>query len=939
MGTALFGPTGAALAQNAAAATENPDVAISEVTVTGSRLQRAEGFESPTPLTVLSAAEMQKSGDTSVAAALNRVPSFRAQTTPATSIFGAGNAGANVMDLRFLGANRTLVLVDGRRFVPATRDGTFDAGLVPNALIERVEVVTGGASAAYGSDAVAGVVNMILDKDFTGIRSQLQYGRTAEDDAPETQVSLAGGTELFGGRGHIVGSVEYLKDGTAGDCFSRSWCSPNGLATWYLIGNPGGAGAGGFPATVLGPVITSTITDNGLITSGPLRGTQFNANGTVSSTPFQYGSITSPFYSLASDSTGKLVLPEKNWFHVEIPLREAFDRYTAYTHAKFDFTDTLEGFFEGSYGRAKGGNYVTDLRSTGNITIRRDNAYLPASLGTQMDQLNVTSFGLGRITLQPTEGELADVTRKTYRLATGLKGRIGDSGWTWDAYYQYGHTNFTLISPHNPIPTNFLLAVDAVRDVNGNIVCRSTLTSPNNGCKPANPFGNGLMSADSIGYFTGTSVSSTDLEQNVVAANVQGKLFDTWAGPASVAAGLEYREDKIDGTADPLSTASRFYTGNVTPIGGSVDVKEGYLETAVPLAANATLAKSLELNAAVRRTNYSTSGSVTTWKGGLVWEPIDLLRFRATRSRDIRAPNMVELFGALTSGIALVRDPVTNQDINSNTIAGGNPDLTPEVGDTWTAGVVLQPASEILGGRFRASVDHFDISLKNAIGTLGAQNIVTRCFAGDQSYCRYVTRDAGGTITAIQNLSFNLNEMTTKGFDIELGYDHPIGDISRIGLRVLATRVSDLSTIFVDGSRINRAGQDGQPTSQVSGVPDWQVDTSLDYSIASFSTSLRVHWFTDGTYDNSLIGPDQAGYAITRANSISDNSLPGRTYVDLSANYGFQIRDGARIEVYGVINNLTDQNPPPAPSSTGAYNPTLYDALGRAYRIGVRMNF
>lgn len=238
----------AAFAQSAPAA-GGPEAELVEVTVTGSRIQRAEGFEAPTPLTVLGAAELQKSGDPSFAAALNRIPAFRAQTTPTTSIFGAGNAGANVMDLRFLGASRTLVLVDGRRFVPATRDGAFDAGLVPNALVQRVEVVTGGASAAYGSDAVAGVVNMILDKDFTGIRSQVQYSQTAENDAPETLVSLAGGTSLFGGRGHIVGSLEYLKDGKAGDCFSRSWCSPNGKATWYLIGNPGGAGAGGFPAT------------------------------------------------------------------------------------------------------------------------------------------------------------------------------------------------------------------------------------------------------------------------------------------------------------------------------------------------------------------------------------------------------------------------------------------------------------------------------------------------------------------------------------------------------------------------------------------------------------------------------------------------------------------------------------------------------------------
>jgi len=937
-GTALLGTAVAAVGQTAAPATEGGDPAVEEVIVTGSRIQRAEGFEAPTPLTVVSAEEMRKTGDTSVAASLNRIPSFRAQTTPAASIFGAGNAGAYVLDLRFLGANRTLVLVDGRRFVPATRDGTFDAGLIPNALVERVEVVTGGASAAYGSDAVAGVVNMILDKNFTGIRTQLQFGQTSESDADEVQASLAGGTSLFGGRGHIVAGIDYLKNGAAGDCFSRSWCSPNGKASWYLIGNPGGPGGGGFPATVLGPVITSTITDNGMITSGPLRGTQFNADGSVSSEPFQYGPLTSPFYSLASDSSGNLVLPGQNWFHSEIPLREEFDRYTAYTHLKYDFTDNLEGFFEGSFGRAEGGNFVTDLRNTGNLTIQRDNAYLPESLRAQMETLGITSFGFGRITRQPTVGEKADVTRETYRVATGLNGRIGSSGWSWDAYYQYGDTNFTLVSPHNPIPTFFSLAIDAVRDSNGQIVCRSTLTNPTNGCVPLNPFGNGLMSPEGIEYAFRTSVSSTDLTQHVVGANIQGKPFQTWAGPALVAAGLEYREDSIDGTSDPLSAESRFYTGNVTPIGGRIEVKEGYLETAIPLASEMPFAKSLELNAAARRTNYSTSGSVTTWKGGVVWEPLDLLRVRATRSRDIRAPNMVELFGALTSGIALVRDPVTNQDINSNTIAGGNPALQPEVGDTWTAGIVLQPQSEILGGRFRLSVDHFDITLDNAIGTLGAQNIVNRCFAGDQSYCQYVTRNAGGTITSILNVSFNLNELITKGFDIELGFDRPVGD-ANIGLRVLATRVSELTTVFVDGRREDRAGQNGQPTQLPSGVPDWQVDASIDFSRGPFSTQLRAHWFTDGSYDSTLIGPDNPAYAITLPNSISDNTLPGRTYLHWSAQYGFDFANGMNMQVYGAVNNLTNQDPPPSPSSVGAYNPTLYDALGRAYRVGVRMSF
>jgi outer membrane receptor protein involved in Fe transport len=340
LGTALS--SGVAQAQDVPAPDANPaqaevaapETAVSEpaaefaaedadIVVTGSRVLRS-GFAAPTPVTVVGAERLQAFGDNNVGDALNRLPTFRPQSTPTSQGYTQANLGSQLLDLRGLGAQRTLVLLDGRRIAPSTTQGTVDVNLIPSAILGRTEVVTGGASAAYGSDAVAGVVNLIVDTRLKGFRGSAQYGITDEGDGEEVQVSLAYGSELFGGRGHIVLGGEYVNNDGVGDCFSRRWCSPDGISTYNVTTNSAGPGGNGQPATVVGLVRNATMTPAGLITNGPLRGTQFTSDGGVSQTPFAFGQNASPFALFMIGGDGA------NYFHRDLLISPPIERYSLF---------------------------------------------------------------------------------------------------------------------------------------------------------------------------------------------------------------------------------------------------------------------------------------------------------------------------------------------------------------------------------------------------------------------------------------------------------------------------------------------------------------------------------------------------------------------------------------------------------------------------------
>ena len=924
-----------------ARAQEDAGASLEEITVTGSRIVR-DGLTAPTPVTVVSAERLQNLGATNIGQVLNTLPSFRASSNPQTANIQPRAAGTSLADLRGLGTSRTLVLVNGRRFVPSTLEGAVDLNQIPTLLLDRSEVVTGGASAQYGSDAVAGVVNLILKNNLEGLRTQVQYGRTEQGDGADYLAGIAGGTKFAGERGHITAALEYEKNEGTGDCYSRDWCARE----YQVITNPATATVpklAGFPANNILPLShTVAAVVGGLITNGPLKGTAFRADGTPYQ--YQYGTV------FPNNSTFMFGGAGDNGF-IRAPLMVVpVDRYNGFLSADFDVTDSLKSSFELSYGRVKAdgrGAQTRDTSAGSVITIRGDNAYLPAAVKTALTAAgqpltNTTSFVLGRM---GDDFGYTDNTSKTdvFRALAGLKGSITDN-WTWDGYYQYGETNYDQTVANNRIQqqvagvplatgqaTRVQLAADAVLNpATGQIVCRSTLTNPTNGCQPANLFGTNNFSQAAKDYLYGTATQTQNFKQHVAAANVQGDLFHTWAGPVPIAVGAEYRINKVDTTADPISATSGFYVFNSSIVGGEVKVREGYLETTVPLAKNLPALQSLDLNGAVRVTDYNTSGSVTTWKYGVTYEPLGWLRLRATRSRDIRAPNTDELFRPRTTAFQTV------DGILTPTQSGGNTSLTPEAATTTTAGFAIRGSGLFAG--FRGSVDYYDIDLGNAISTLTPQLLVTRCRT-QGVYCDLVDFNPNGSVALVRTVFQNLNRLQTKGIDIELNYAHPLG-AGTIDFGVLATRLMRLATTDITGLTIDRAGVTGNNVSGGgAGLPHWQINSLVTYSGGPLTLSLEGRFIDDGLFDATLIGPEQNGYSVNLPNSINTNHVASAVYVNLGARYQLPSAAERKLELFLGVQNLLDRDPPVAPSNQGATNMILFDPLGRSYRAGVRLEF
>ncbi len=907
--------------------------------MTGSRIA-SDGFTAPTPVSVVGADRIEQRAATNIGDLLNELPSFRATQTPAAQGLNGGYVGGRVLDLRGLGPVRTLVLIDGKRVVASTPQGTVDTNMFPSVLIDHVDVVTGGASAAYGSDAVAGVVNFILNENLTGLRSSLSYGRSAQHDDQTTAAGLAGGMSFWGDRGHWVGAAEYEKNDGVGTCTVRAWCAEE----WLNFGRPPGNTA--LPANnILPGVRPSTISPTGVINSpGALRGITFNPDGTPRR--FLYGSLVNPLFMVGGEGQGQ------DGYFEGIPIKSPTKRYTFYSRAKLELGDRITGRFDIGYGHLDGFHASPEFRNVGAtaVTVRRDNPYIPTStdpaldIRTIMDANGVTSVSLGRNYADIGNPRL-DSRNELWRIVAALDGKLSDR-WRWDAHYGFGRNDFKLDVPNSVITARATRALDAVRNPAGQIVCRVNIAmNPvinDPGCVPINPFGNQLTQAG-IDSITGTSVQTNVTTEHALAANAQGAVFETWAGAASLAAGLEYRDDKIRGGADPISRALGFFTNNAQNIAGRIRVAEGYLETGIPLARQVRLAQSLDLNGAIRRTNYDrdgagTSSSVhaTTWKYGLVWEPIDWLRLRGTHSRDIRAPNVSELFGPVTSGFGILNDPARGGlQTNPIVLSGSNAGLLPEVADTRTAGIVVRPIAEGWLGRLQFSLDYYKIDIEHAIGVLGAQTIATRCFQGATEFCALITRDPAGVITQIVDVQQNVNELITRGADIEIAFRQPTEKRGTFDFRMLGSRVWDLITIDSAGP-LNRAGQTGLRGGTIPGIPKYTLDGLVNWSRGPVALSVHGRYIPAGIYNAAFIGPDQAGYSIALPNSSNTNDVPSAAYVDLVGQYEFGVSSDRNFTVYAGINNLTDHQNPRVPGANGSGNNVLFDPVGRTYKIGVR---
>lgn len=929
-----LGARGAAIAQEAVSKTdivptEAPQSinALQAVVVTSTRVER-KGYSAPTPTTEIGPQEIAAKAPANLADFVNEMPSMASSATPRTTVYqlSSGNYGINALNLRNLGPNRTLVLLDGQRVGASTLTGWVDVDDFPQALVKRVDVVTGGASADWGSDAVAGVVNFILDKDFTGLKGKLQGGMTTYGDDHNYNASLTGGKGFLNDRGHILFSVEAdYNGGITG--VPRSWYDGKGM-----IFNPAYVPGGGQPQLLVSNNIgLSTATPGGIITSGPLKGTYFGPGGTPME--FNYGPLVSPPFMQGGA-----------WQYSTIARSGDLDgrltRQNAFLRASYDVTDHFQVYGQGSYAAADSSEAFGDQYNLGNITIQPDNAFIPPSIASQVT---------GPFTLGTFNQDLGPILLKNRRTAwRGVIGANGDfdalgSNWKWDTYADRS-INDIYNSAYLTITANYLAAIDSVRDPSGVIVCRSTLTTASSGCVPYDIFGTGVNSQTAVNSVKGTSWGRTQLTEDVVAGTLNGNPFSDWAGLVSVATGFEHRREEVSGSNDPLSAAHAYWAGNYRASHGAYEVSEGFLETVVPLVKNAMLAKKLDLDAAARATSYSTSGYVTTWKIGATYSPIEDLTFRATRSRDIRAPNLAELYQAGSSNTSTAPDPFRgNTSATFFTITQGNLNLKPEKAYTMDLGVILKP--RFLRG-FEASVDYYKININGAIFTADAQTLISQCYAGNTALCSQIYRDSSGAISRVLVEPINLATQIARGVDIEATYGRPLDTIAPIlkgnlSIRLLATHYLENYTNNGINQPTDTVGTNSANGGAFLSLPHWRYLATVGWQKGPLDLTITARGISAGVYNTSYV-QCTSGCPASTANhmTINDNHIPGAIYYDTSITY--DVTD--TIQAFLAVDNVLDTPPVQIAYGTSvgganiSVNPALYDVLGRTFRLGFRFN-
>jgi iron complex outermembrane recepter protein len=914
---------------------EDPEEPQEDIIVTGSQIARS-GFDTPTPVTVVGLDDLERINAPNIADALNQLPALKASVTPeATTNLSKLSAG-NYLDLRGLTYLRTLTLIDGKRYVPASPEGVININTIPQAVIAGAEVVTGGASAAYGSDAVAGVVNFKIDHRLEGLRANAQYGISDYGDNESYLISAAAGTRFGDGRGHLLiggelaGSKGILNYGARdwgdyGDIANPASTATNSEPTFLLVNQPRSSN------TSYGGVINSATGTNG---TALLRGIQFLGNGQTG--PFNYGALQTANAHQGGDGVCGIC---------DAVLKQPYDRWAAFSAAEYEFDDAAELYGSFSYAKSLIKN-APSITSNDQITIQRDNVYLPNSVRSILNaNPTITSFVMGRAIVDYARGF---INKETYnwQAVAGLRGDIG-GGWSYDLSYTYGKGRDYTDFADARITANWLRAVDAVDNpaTPGVVdpICRSTITNPGNGCVPINLFGVVAPGdqAAAKDYITGNSIRDWHMKQQTADFIVRGRPFSLPGGEVGVAAGVHWRKFEVDVLADPLS-ASRpggttvFRVGNTIPFAGYEEVKEAFGEVLIPLISGQEYVKRLELDLAGRITDYRTSGQVETWKIGANYAMNDALRFRATRSRDIRAPNIQELFAAGQTLIYPITD--TARGAENYQVSGtstGNPFLVPETANTLTAGIVVTPGSNV-----KLSLDYYDIKVDGAIAALSAQQIVTRCNDGDSAICLLVQREAsaGGVPGRISNLRLapaNFQSILTRGVDLEASWRTDLwnGDFD---LRVLANYLNKLELIGDGGVRTILSGTLSQVfIDGVNGSPNLRVTSSASYTADAFRLSLTGRYVGGGliTRDRTLTKP----FGTPIADKIRAS---GRLYLDLSGEITLFKPAGekSKVALYGTILNLLNSDPP----ITGydwATARHLYDVIGRQFIGGVRVGF
>ncbi len=930
----------------ARAANDQSTESITEIVVTGTRIARPD-FEAPNPIVSFDATNIQQSGNTNLTNFLQRVPALTGshdstQTSGGNGTYGSfGQTGLNELNLRNLGTNRTLVLVNGRRHVAGEANtAAVDINSIPTDLIERVDVLTGAVSAIYGADGVTGVVNFILKRDFEGVTGRVQYGISNYGDAGNRFVSLAAGKNFGGGLGNVTLAYEYnADDAVANDdrpflTFShRKYIIPNDAYTGTDLSVPQNILVGGIRYVNESPI--------GAVFVGNEANPSFDGLGR----PYDPG-MPAAYYQVGGVGTQVAGFYQGDLF-------PKTRRQAVNLLGHYDFSDAFKLSVEAKYVE----NHTSSLgqyTGTYNYLISLDNPFVPAAIRNAALARGASNLFVSRDNLdygRPGEEDL----RRTYRSVIDASGRISDHA-TWDAYYEYGQTKDPITKIGDRLAKQYMDAIDAVRDpTTGQIICNPA-NNPGSGCIPISLFGPGPATPQQLAYFRTNNVSSAKIEQQVASASISGDLgqyFQLPGGPVKYAVGGEYRREssRFDPNAD-LANARFFQFDEPSVVSasrGQFDVKEAFAEVELPILKDRRFANVLSVGAAGRYSDYSTIGKTSTWQFNVTYSPVRDVAFRGSYGNAVRAPNIGELFQPTLGAANFFTDPCTPAQINNGTqyrqancvatlaavgaivspglqtgnfvngTSSGNQRLKPEVARSWTAGVLLRP--RFLSG-FSASLDWYDINLKDAINTIDAGTLATLCV--DQptvpnQFCNQFTRAQGtGIINSFVVGPLNVASFHTAGLDINAAYLVRTEQIGTFDVRLVVGYLRTLDLVGIPGALAEN--QVDQPFK-----PQWTANFSPTWTFGAVTLNYNLRW-------------NDATRAFSRATTDASPNIAAPQYLRLAAlwQHDAQLKFNIqkRIDLYVGVNNLTDQKPDPASYFTNI----PISPLGRYYYAGARFS-
>ncbi|GMG87276.1 TonB-dependent receptor domain-containing protein [Biformimicrobium ophioploci] len=920
--------------------------AVEEVVVTGSRIKKAD-FVSNAPVSTIGEEQFSLTGTVNTESLLNTLPQVIPGLDRTSNNPGNGTA---TVDLRGLGANRTLVLVNGTRMVPTTAGGVVDINQIPTALIKNVEVLTGGASAVYGTDAVAGVVNFILKDDFEGVSLSASSEMTGDSDAGVDSIDLTIGGNFADDRGNAVLNMGYTSREALfqGD---RDFSTFAQFDSTDANGNPIliDGGSSGIPGT--------SIFSGGLAGFSPdSLGVTFDPNGDIRQ--FRTGE-TNDFYNYAPVN------------YIQLPQ----ERYQFNALGHFDLTDSTQ-----VYGRAMFTNsevpqqlaptpifQTVDFTLDGNPFLSQQaqqvlSDALGSGVDTDMNGIDDTATAFVRRRLEEVGPRIAKSGFSSWQINGGIRGDIVDTNWTYDAYYQKGRVTITENQYGNVNRDRFqqALLLDLDADPNGGVCANTSSNGGTVACSPINIFGAGNIS-EAGAAFLRTAVASTAIfDQEVAAINLSGDtegLIELPGGAIGLAAGFETRRDTFafDPSQDLAAGTIAGFNG-APALEGGYSVDEFYVEAYLPILSGAPFAELVDMEVAFRSSDFNTVGSVDSYKVSGSWAPTEMVRFRAGFNTAVRAPNIGELFAPISEGFPGATDPCAGNSPDQSqavrdlciatgvpanavhtaainpasgqvrALGGGNPDLIEESAETMTVGLVVTPMDNL-----DISVDYFDIEIEDAVAAFGggANNILATCYdpsdaAGGvgSAFCNAITRRPDGTIESVLTASQNVASITLKGVDVATSYDFDLfGGLASVNYLGTFTTESDFLP-FDGGTTIECAGNFGLDCGEP--VPEYKHRAGFLWS--QDNLTAQVLWRYVGEVSDDDEGTD---YFI--------ESIDATNYFDATVSYGF-------MENYKVtfgVDNLLDEEPPILGDNQEQANtyPATYDVFGRTYYLSLRADF